>query len=163
MTETAPIIRHAEDGEQFWFAGGGLWTTKIAAAETGGAFALLEDFMVRGKTTPLHVHPNFDEVLYVLDGEILVHIDGEQHRVAERGLALAPRGVPHAFLVTSETARVLGFMTPGHGESFLRAASEPATDANANRPPDLDWLREVAESSESLTLLGPPPFSEVKA
>jgi mannose-6-phosphate isomerase-like protein (cupin superfamily) len=32
--------------------------------------------VVRGKTTPLHIHENEDETLYVLEGEILVHIDG---------------------------------------------------------------------------------------
>ncbi len=36
-----------------WFAGGGAFTWKATAAETGGAFILLEDRMVRGKGTPL--------------------------------------------------------------------------------------------------------------
>jgi uncharacterized cupin superfamily protein len=44
---------------------------KATAEETAGAFMLFEDFMPRGKTTPLHVHVNEDEALYVLEGEIL--------------------------------------------------------------------------------------------
>ena len=31
----------------------------------------VEDTMAKGKTTPLHRHPNEDELVYVIDGEIL--------------------------------------------------------------------------------------------
>ena len=125
MSSAVPIIRQAGEGEQMWFAGGGAFTWKATAAETGGAFIMLEDRMVRGKTTPLHTHPNEDEAIYVLDGELLVHIEGEQQRVGPGGLFFAPRGVPHAFMVTSETAHVLSVQTPGTGESFYRDAGEP--------------------------------------
>jgi quercetin dioxygenase-like cupin family protein len=104
-SKVVPIVRAAGQGERLWFYGGGLHIWKATAAETGGAFLLFEDVMSRGKTTPLHTHPQVDETLYVLEGEILLHIDGEEQRVGSGGVALAPRGVPHAFLVTSETAR----------------------------------------------------------
>ena len=60
----------------------------MVAEETGGAFLLFEDFMSQGKTTPLHIHANEDETLYVLEGEILVHIDGSEHSVGPRGVAV---------------------------------------------------------------------------
>jgi quercetin dioxygenase-like cupin family protein len=159
MSNAIPVIRQADEGERFWFAGGGVFTMKATSAETGGSFAMWEDHVVRGKTTPLHVHPDLDEAIYMLEGEILVHVDGEEHRVGEGGLFVAPRGVPHAFLVTSETARLLAVMTPGAGESFYRSVSEPVTsEADAARPPDFARLREAAERSEHIELLGPPPF-----
>jgi hypothetical protein len=115
--------------------------------------------MVRGKTTPLHMHPNEDEAIYVLEGELLVDVEGEQHRVGKGGLFVAPRGVPHAFMVTSETAHVLSVQTPGTGESFYRDAGEPVgAGADATRPPDWARLRAVAARSESIELLGPAPF-----
>ena len=163
MSNAVTIIRQADEGERLWFAGGGLFTMKASAEETGGAFILLEDRMVRGKTTPLHVHPNVDETIYVLEGELLVHADGEEHRIGERGLFVAPRGLPHAFMVTSETAHILALQTPGTGEAFYRAATEPASsDDDASRPPDLARLREAAERSDSIELLGPPPFAEAR-
>jgi quercetin dioxygenase-like cupin family protein len=159
MTTAVSIVRADGEGERLRFFGGGILTMKVTAAETDGAFMLFEDHMARGKTTPLHVHTNEDELLYVLDGEILVHVDGQNHAVGSRAVALAPRGVPHAFLVTSQTARVLCLQTPGSAEPFYRCASEPAgEDADPVGPVDFDRVRESAERSGGMQLLGPPPF-----
>ena len=62
-------------------------------------------------------------------------------------------------MVTSETAHVLCLQTPGTGEAFYRDAGDPASSADASRPPDWERLREVAERSDSIELLGPPPFA----
>ena len=154
------IIRQAGEGEQLWFAGGGVFTMKANAAETNGAFLMLEDRVVRGKTTPYHSHPHEDEIIYVLEGELLVDVEGERHTVGQGGLFIAPRGVPHAFMVTSETAHLLAMQTPGTGEDFYRAATEPArSPEDAARPADWAKLREAARSSDSIELLGPPPFA----
>ena len=159
MSTAVPIIRQDDEGEQMWFAGGGTFTWKATAAETGGAFLLLEDRMERGKVTPFHLHPHNDEAIYVLEGELLVDMDGEQHPVHQGGFFLAPRGVPHAFLVVSDTARVLALQTPGTGEAFYRDAGEPiGSAADATRPADWARLSQVAQESESIELLGPPPF-----
>ena len=53
-------------------------TWKATAEETGGAFLLFEDVMEQGKMTPLHTHPEADETMYVLEGEILMHLDGAE-------------------------------------------------------------------------------------
>jgi uncharacterized protein YjlB len=111
----------------------------------------------------MHLHPNEDEAIYVLEGELLVHIEGEQHRVGQGGLFFAPRGLPHAFMVTSETAHVLGLQTPGTGERFYRDAGDAITSpADASRPPDWARLREAAARSENIELLGPPPFADAQ-
>ncbi len=159
MSTAVPIIRQDGEGEEMWFAGGGTFTWKATAAETDRAFLLMEDRMERGKVTPLHSHPDEDEAIYVLEGELLVDVEGERHAVRQGGFFYAPRGVPHAFMVTSETARVLALQTPGTGEAFYRQAGEPIGSAtDAPRPADFARLREVAESSPSIELLGPPPF-----
>jgi quercetin dioxygenase-like cupin family protein len=160
MSKRAALIRNQGEGEQLWFAGGGVFTMKATSAETGGAFFLFEDRVVRGKMTPMHLHPDEDELVYVIDGELLVHIDGAEHRVGAGGLFFAPRGQAHAFLVTSETAHLLCLQTPGSGEAFYRSVSDAATSAaDAARPPDLVRLREGAARSPSIELVGPPPFA----
>ena len=160
MSDAVPIIRQDGEGERMGFAGGGVFTWKATAAETGAAFLLMEDRMERGKVTPMHLHPNEDEAIYVLDGELLVNIEDKEHRVGEGGFFFAPRGVPHAFMVTSETARVLALQTPGTGEAFYREAGDPVgADEDAAGAPDFERLQNVAENSESIELLGPPPFA----
>jgi quercetin dioxygenase-like cupin family protein len=163
MSGEVSIIRGDGEGERRWFAGGGVMTMKVTSGETGGVFMLVEDHMERGKITPLHTHPNLDETLIVIEGEILVHAEGVDHRVGAGGVAVAPRGAPHAFMVTSETARLLVLQTPGSGEAFYRDASEPATTETDPGRTDWDLLRAAAESHpDIIQILGPPPFEAAK-
>jgi len=108
----------AIDGPDRLGVGGG---TVVAA----GAFLLFEDRMDHGKVTPLHVHPDSDETMVVLEGEILMHLDGAEHTVSAGGIASAPRGVPHAFKVSGlDGARLLCLHTPGCCQTFYWDASE---------------------------------------
>ena len=68
--------------------------------------------MSLNKVTPLHTHPESDETLYVLTGEILFNMDGTEHRLAAGGVAMAPRGVPHAFKVLQEGTRICACRRP---------------------------------------------------
>jgi quercetin dioxygenase-like cupin family protein len=163
MGAAGTIIRGEGEGERLWFAGGGLWTMKATAEETDGAFILLEDRIMRGKTTPLHTHPSLDETIIVLEGEILVYAEEREHRVGPRGVAVALRGAPHAFMVTSESALILTLQTPGSSEAFYRDASEPATAETD--PGRADWgrLRAAAERHpDIIEILGPPPFEAAR-
>jgi quercetin dioxygenase-like cupin family protein len=163
MSTAVPIIRGEGEGERFWFAGGGVFTMKATAEETDGAFILLEDRMAQGKTTPLHSHPNLDETIIVVEGEILLYAEGKEHRVGPRGVAVAPRGVPHAFMVTSESALILALQTPGSGWAFYREASEPASAETDPGKTDWDRLRAAAERHpDIIQILGPPPFEAAK-
>jgi quercetin dioxygenase-like cupin family protein len=151
------------DGERRWFYGGGVHTWKATAEQTNGAFLLFEMELERGKLTPLHSHPDSDETLYVLEGEILVHVDGGDHRVADGGLAMAARGVPHAFLVLSPVARVLCLHTPGCCQAFYLDASEPLADdlpsGQGSGPVDFGRIAASAERNTGIEILGPPPFA----
>jgi quercetin dioxygenase-like cupin family protein len=156
---TTSFIRNSDDGEQLWFAGGGVFTMKATSTETGGSLLVFEDRVVKGKTTPMHLHPDADEMCYVLEGSLIAHIDGKNYEVRKGGMFFAARGAAHSFLITSDTAHLLCIQTPGSGEDFYRSVSEPATSsADASRPPDLARLRAGAMASPTIELLGPPPF-----
>jgi quercetin dioxygenase-like cupin family protein len=163
MSTAGTIIRGEGEGERLWFAGGGLWTMKATSEETNGAFSLWENQMAQSKTTPLHTHPNVDEILIVLEGEVLVYAEGGEHRVGPRGVAVALRGAPHAFMVTSESALILTLQTPGSGEAFYRDASEPASGETDPARTDFDRVRAAAERHPDLMqILGPPPFEAAR-
>lgn len=160
MTETTQLpslARNARDVAPRWFHGGGVHTWLATAADTGGTFLLFEDEMDRGKCTPLHTHPA-DETMYVVEGDVRMHLDGEEHDVTSGGIAFAPRGVPHAFMVTSDLARVLWLHTPATCEGFYLAASEPLT-ASTQRVVDFDRVRAAAAQAGGIEILGPPPFA----
>ncbi len=159
MIKLVPVVRVAGEGEKLWFYGGGVHTWLATNKETGGSFLLFDDVLTMGKTTPLHSHPEVDETLYVLEGEILVHVDGREHKLDKGGLAMVPRAIPHAFLVTSETARVLTLETPGSSEAFYRGASEALTPSlEATAPVDFARVRASAAQNGGIEILGPPPF-----
>src|SRR4051794_27950153 len=155
---SVPIIRAAGEGDKQSFAGGGLHTWKLLAEDTGGAFFVFEDVMAGGKCTPLHRHPEADETVFVLEGEILVQIDGEQTRVGTGGMTYVPRGIAHAVLVLSDEARILNMQSPATGEAFYRGASDPVTSDDVG---ELDLARLQASAGDNprgIAILGPPPF-----
>jgi quercetin dioxygenase-like cupin family protein len=157
-TKPVPIIRAAGDGDRQAFLGGGLHTWKLLAEDTGDAFFLFEDAMGKGKRTPLHRHPEADELTYVLEGELVLNVDGTETRLGTGGMSFVPRGTPHAFLVVSDSARLLTMQTPGVGQAFYRGASEPTTEDTSDTL-DLTRLRSSAEHNpRGIELLGPPPF-----
>lgn len=158
------VVRAGDEGEHRWFAGGGLHVWKARAADTGGAFNAFVDHLTRGKMTPLHMHPDADDSMYVIEGEVTYYVDGQTHILGPGSFASALRGTPHAFMVTSETAKVLAFQTPGASEVFYLDASDPLEEAAAGdgNGVDLPRLQQSAATHESaVRFLGPPPFERL--
>ena len=159
ISTAVTVVRQDGEGERLWFYGGGVHIWKATEKETGGSFILFEAVMTRGKLTPLHTHP-CDETMVVLEGELLVHVQGEEYLLARHGVLVAPRGVPHAFMVTSETARMLVLETPGGSEAFYRGASVTATDdVLAAAPVDMSRVQQSAKQNGGIEIVGPPPFA----
>jgi quercetin dioxygenase-like cupin family protein len=158
MKTLTATVRDGGEGERRWFCGGGLHTWLATSGETGGAFLLFEFAGERGKVTPVHIHPASDETFYVLDGEILLDLDGARRALSSGGVVVIPRGVPHAFMVASAQARILTLQTPGPDEAFYRLASEPAPDGSEPIAVDFGRIRDAAAETGAITILGPPPF-----
>lgn len=156
-----PIALEAGEGEALWF-NNDLLTFKATGEQTGGAFLAIEELARRGKVTPLHTHPDEEETFFILEGEATFHLDGRDRVLGAGAFASVPPGVPHAYLVTSEVARILLLITPGsHGmEAFFREAGEPAGERTlpAERPLDIQRIAAAAERTGAVRILGPPPF-----
>ncbi len=158
MTMTTSLVRNAADAERRWFYGGGLHRWLVREADTDGSLLMFEDTVEPGKRTPLHTHPEADETFYILEGSILLHLDGAEEELRAGGVAVIPRGVPHAFLAGADGARMLCLHTPGGGESFYLTASEPAGDGVPPVPVDFERIKEAAIATGSMRMVGPPPF-----
>jgi quercetin dioxygenase-like cupin family protein len=127
-----------------------------------GAYLLVEEVARRGKVTPLHAHPAEEETFYILEGEVVIHLDGDERSLGVGSLVSVPAGLAHAYLVTSEVARSLILITPGSGpmEQFFRQAGEPAPKLVLPEagPLDIDRIAAAAERTGAVKILGPPPF-----
>jgi quercetin dioxygenase-like cupin family protein len=159
MDSAIAVVAEEGAGENLWF-GGGLVTFKVTNEQSGGRFIVIEHRASRGKMTPLHLHAGHDETCYIIEGELLLHIDGVEHAAAAGAVASIPRGTPHAFLVTSETARSVWVVTPGGAmEAFYREAGD-AAESGVLPPPDIDIERLLAAGKRTgaMKVLGPPPF-----
>ena len=145
-----------------WFAGAHQ-TIKHPGAWSDGEFSLVEVVVPRGRATPLHRDPS-DETFYVLDGELLFHIDGTERAAGVGDTLAVRRGVPHAFTVRSETARFLVLNTPGTHDEYFRDGGEPAESADFDTaPPPNHEKIEASNRKHGIEILGPPPFATPEA
>lgn len=128
----------------------------VSAADTGGTFSLFENSSERPTRTPVHVHRDDDETLYVLDGEMQAIVAGETRTVRAGEAVFLPRGVPHQLLNESGLpTRYLLLCTPSVFEHFLKEAGRPLGPEESPPAPtaeDLQRLKAVAPN-HGITLL----------
>jgi mannose-6-phosphate isomerase-like protein (cupin superfamily) len=145
----------------------GRFTFKTGAAQTEGRLLQVRCVEPRGAAAPLHVHHDADETWYVLDGELTVFVGDERFEAGPGDFVLGPKGVPHTFLVTSESAEFLVSFAPagtqgpsGAGlEGFFREIGIPAVPGEPQpepvTPDPEDFARRAAQYG--IEILGPPP------
>lgn len=157
-TLSAPYRLAAGDGIADLLWKGGRMTIKATAADTGGAFAQIETDDPGGIGTPLHVHRNEDESFYVLEGEVAVFVDDARIDLAAGDFAFAPRGVAHAYVVTSERARMLVTLSPAGLEELFVDLGTPvgAAAPDENVLPSMDELVRRF-GAYGCDIVGPPP------
>ena len=165
---TQPIVPTAgtavsvpADQEALWFLGA-LSLLRISGAQTRGAFAIAETCARHGTGSPVHVHDADDETFLVLDGELRILVGGDEHHAGPGAVAVLPRRVPHAYVVTSPAARFLVFHTPSGFEEFVRDVGEPARTLTlppvADARPDVDEVTRMA-AQHGIAIVGPPPVA----
>ncbi|MGP3910526.1 quercetin 2,3-dioxygenase [Nonomuraea sp. 10N515B] len=144
-------------GEGLWHLDA-LWTFKIPAAVTGGAFSLAEQLLPKGAAPPVHRHTREDEAWIVLDGEVTFFLDDEQRTAGPGAYVFGPRGLAHTHRVESETARLATLLIPGTCEAFFHTTGRPAGSLTLPPPEqhDLDRLLEGMRE-HGIEFLAPPP------
>jgi quercetin dioxygenase-like cupin family protein len=132
----------AEGGERFAMLGIEI-TPKVTAADSNGAFSLIEQRVMPQAGSPPHICYGEDKTIYVVEGEFEVLAGDAPSRVAAGGMVYIPRGVIHNFRnVGPEPGMLLVAVTPGGHEGFLRRLSEIV---NGSRP-DPELLADVCRA-----------------
>jgi quercetin dioxygenase-like cupin family protein len=120
----------------------------LRSEETGGHVSVIEiELPSHSAGPPLHTH-EFDEVFYLLVGELIFQVEEELVTKGAGEVVFAPRGVAHALANHSDApARYLLTCTPA---GFERHWARVAAEAAGVEPPD--WaLQPIPE----ITVVGP--------
>ena len=111
-----------DEGDPYWFTNNRM-TVKVRAADTDGAFGVVEGTAPAGSSPPLHVHHREHELFLLLEGSLTVRCGDESFRAEPGSVTFLPRDVPHTFCVEGEQpARLLSICIPGGFEDFFVAA-----------------------------------------
>ena len=160
-----PFAALSPAGRPAWFVASMRITCLLSGEETGGAYAMFEIITPpRDPGPPPHTHTLEDEAFYVLEGEHIVIIDGEQHRGGPGSWFFGPRGKPHAFRNDSDApTRVLLIASPAGVERFFEACGTPATQPGLRTTPPSD--EEIQKILEEIPKFGmtahlTPPISD---
>jgi quercetin dioxygenase-like cupin family protein len=156
---TGSVISGPDAQAAIWFLGA-LAQVRVSGEQTGGAFALADHLAQRGNASPVHVHDRDDETFFVLDGELRVFVGEEEHTAGPGTVAVLPRRLRHAYVVTSATARFLTLHTAAGFERFAAEVGEPARAFTLPPPPagppDFAALAQAA-ARHHIAILAPPP------
>jgi quercetin dioxygenase-like cupin family protein len=106
----------------------------LRSEESGGEVSVIENTMPAGaEGPPLHMH-DFDEMFYLLDGELVFQVEDELITRRRGEIAFAPRGIRHTLANMSDSdARYLLVCTPA---GFERYFAKMAAGQAGVEPPD---------------------------
>lgn len=124
---------------------------KADAASTGGVVSVLEATEPPGFGPPIHVHHDAAEVFYVLEGEYVMHLDGEEVRCPAGSFVFIPLGAKHGFKVGDVPSRKLNFYFPATMIGYFDDLAAALGRADVTD----DELASIARA-HSMEIVGPP-------
>jgi quercetin dioxygenase-like cupin family protein len=99
-------IENVDGKSHFWYLKEGLGDSD--------AFTLVRARIVHGSGHPFHTHPEMDEIIYVLEGEMEQWIEKEKRIVKPGDAVFIPRGVVHGcYNESNADCTFLAVLTPG--------------------------------------------------
>ena len=128
-------------------------TVKADAAQTAGAFTLLEADEPPGFGPPLHIHEDVAEAFYVLEGEYVIFIRDQEHTCPAGSFVYIPAGVEHGFRVGTSPSKKLNLFAPAGMTGYFEELASANASATAL---DDDELTAIA-ARYGLRVLGPVP------
>ncbi|WP_152270678.1 cupin domain-containing protein [Agriterribacter humi] len=124
---------------------------KISGRDTDGDLAIFEQTGISPKRgTPLHVHPNQDEVFYIVEGNYRFKAGDTILELSAGESIFLPRKLPHAWTQLSERGKMTVMLQPaGKLEDFF------VTMAALTKEPTPKELVQLFRDHE-MEIVGPP-------
>ena len=132
--------------------GGFSMSVKATGDQTGGAFALLEANEPPGFGPPLHIHHDAAEAFYVLEGEYIIFLNGNEFRCPAGSFIFIPAEIPHGFRVGNVASRKLNLYLPASMIGYFDDLSDAMKDGNV----DPARLSAIAKR-HAMEVIGPVP------
>lgn len=153
---SVPYLAQAADHEQLEWLGGGVMRIMLDGNKTGGQLTMLRSDPAVGSASPVHVHAKEDEIVVLLRGSGIFWVGDQRWELSAGGVAVLPRGIPHAYRFTSGPVDMLAVCAPAGTEEFFRAAgwdlSRPKPEGWELTPASLA----AAAAATGQTILGRP-------
>jgi quercetin dioxygenase-like cupin family protein len=124
---------------------------KADASATDGVVSVLEATEPPGFGPPIHVHHDAAEAFYVLEGEYVMHLDGEDIRCPAGSFIFIPSGVPHGFRVGDVPSRKLNLYFPAAMTGYFDDLAAALQRVNVTD----DELAKIAQA-HAMEIVGPP-------
>jgi quercetin dioxygenase-like cupin family protein len=116
---------------------GDTYTILVAGKDTAGRYCLIDMHIPPGGGPPPHRH-DFEEMFYVLDGEIEAAFRGKTSIIRAGETINIPANAPHQFQNRSrQPARLLCLCSPAGQEEFFKEVGVPVA-TRTTPPPQLE-------------------------
>ncbi|WP_020607678.1 cupin domain-containing protein [Spirosoma spitsbergense] len=124
---------------------------KVSGKDTNGDLAIFEQTSLSPKRgTPLHIHPNQDEVFQVLEGNYVFQVGPDNYSLTAGESIFMPRNVPHAWSQLSDKGKMTVIFQPaGKMEEFF------VTMSSLPHEPDQAEIARIFADND-MRIVGPP-------
>lgn len=138
------------DGEVLINPIGGRMVVKIRDGDTADAYSVHDNVIPPGSPGPRpHLHRNYEETFYVLEGELTVRIGPRRITAPAGSFVVVPRGVVHQpSNPGTEPTRVLLIFSPKGMDRFFEEAAEGHIPLQGPPPVDPDVREQLAAFTE---------------
>jgi len=130
------IVLETGQGQSFWLMGD-FYAIKTTAAQTGGAYSVIEIESFPGNGPPPHIHHREDECFYIVEGAFSVIIGDRVLDAADGDFVRIPKGTPHTYKnVGAIPGKMLVILSPGGFEQLWAELGQPGTLAESPHKDD---------------------------
>jgi len=123
---------------------------KVSQKDTNGDLTVFEYTGNEKGGPPVHVHPNQDEIFFIVQGEYLFQVGKDKHNLKAGDTIFLPRTVPHSFAQLTDNGKMFFLFQPsGKMEHFFK------TIGNLTSPPTPDQGAKIF-ADHDMKVVGPP-------
>ena len=139
MTADKNIITLDNGQGQSFSIGGSSYRILISGEQTGGSYAVIDMLVPPGGGPGPHAHKHFQEMFYVVDGEVEFKREGGKYAAKKGSFVNIPLGgAVHSFKnTTDKLAHLICTVVPSGLDSFFQEIGKPVESGTFLPPPTL--------------------------